>query len=321
MNEDEVIYNGVPDNTYQSRNGKGNKKRKFNDFEIESYSDEDIVTAIKQHYPADLDNSITRFFLVKKYLITDKEVLYATHNFTRGYTATEKAEYKNARIKAHEYLLKSAVAHAHPNPDEKAILRWERLAEQYQKTCDFIDNARKQKRLTRLSDRATVAVSFCDAYSFSDEQLQQLKELGIERKHQGIRDKVEALGYTVKEYNNHFKVKRFDTSSRTWKTDHIEYTGLYFLINRNALISSILQGELCQKGKTWQDGLQKTIKRGRPYPDFTFIDSNGDIHSYETMKQAATEHFEVSAKTLQRSLKAKCGKDFIISGETYSLLT
>ena len=321
MKTDEVIYNGVPDNTYQSRNGKGNKKRKFNDFEIESYSDEDIVTAIKQHYPADLDNSITRFFLVKKYLITDKEVLYATHNFTRGYTATEKAEYKNARIKAHEYLLKSAVAHAQPNPDEKAILRWERLAEQYQKTCDFIDNARKQKRLTRLSDRATVAVSFCDAYSFSDEQLQQLKEYGIKQKHQGIRDKVEALGYTVKEYNNHFKVKRFDTSSRTWKTDYIEYTGLYFLINRNALISSILQRELCQKGKTWQDGLQKTIKRGRPYPEFTFIDSNGIIHSYETMKEAATEHFEVSTKTLYRSLKAKCGYDFIISGETYSLLT
>ena len=321
MNEDEVIYNGVPDNTYQSRNGKGNKKRKFNDFEIESYSDEDIVTGIKQHYPADLDNSITRFFLVKKYLITDKEVLYATHNFTRGYTATEKAEYKNASIKAREYLLKSAVVRAHPNPDEKAIQRWEDLAQQYQKTCDFIDNARKQKRLTRLSDRATVAVSFCDAYSSSDEQLQQLKELGIERKHQGIRDKVEALGYTVKEYNNHFKVKRFDTSSKTWKKQYIEYTGLYFLINRNALISSILQGKLCQKGKTWQDGLQKTIKRGRPYPEFTFIDSNGDIHSYETMKDAATEHFEISTKTLYRSLKAKCGNDFIIRGETYSLLT
>lgn len=321
MKTDEVIYNGVPDNTYQSRNGKGNKKRKFNDFEIESYSDEAIVTGIKQHYPADLDNSITRFFLVKKYLITDKEVLYATHNFTRGYTATEKAEYKNARIKAHEYLLKSAVAHAQPNPDEKAILRWEYLAQQYQKTCDFIDNTRKQKRLTRLSDRATVAVSFCDAYSYTDEQLHELKELGIERKHQGIRDKVEALGYTVKEYNNHFKVKRFDTSSKTWKTQYIEYTGLYFLINRNALISSILQGELCQKGKTWQDGLQKTIKRGRPYPEFTFIDCNGNIHSYETMKDAATEHFEVSTKTLYRSLKAKRGNDFIISGETYSLLT
>ena len=320
MNENEVIHDGVPDNTYQSRNGKGNKKRKFNDFEIESYSDEDIVTGIKQHYPADLDNSITRFFLVKKYLITDKEVLYATHNFTRGYTATEKAEYKNARIKAHEYLLKSAVAHAQPNPDEKAILRWEHLAQQYQKTCDFIDNARKQKRLTRLSDRATVAVSFCDTYSFSDEQLQQLKEYGIEQKHQGIRDKVEALGYTVKEYNNHFKVKRFDTSSKTWKTQYIEYTGLYFLINRNALISSILQGELCQKGKTWQNGLQKTIKRGRPYSEFTFIDCNGDIHSYETMKEAANEHFKVSAKTLQRSLKKKIGNAFIINGEDYTLL-
>ena len=299
---------------------KDNAKRKFDDFEIESYHDHDIVAGIQGHYPADLDTSITKFFLVPKYLITDKQVLYATHNFTRGYTATEKAEYKNASIKAQEYLLKSAVGHASPNPNEKAIQRWERLAHQYQKTCDFIDCSRKQKRLTRLSAKATVAVSFNDAYSFSDEEQKVLKQQGIQVMQQGIKDKVEALGYTVKEYKNHFKVKRFDTSSKTWKTDYIEYTGFYFLINRNALISSILQGELCHKGKVWQDGVQKVIKRGRPYPEFTFIDSNGIIHSYETMKRAATEHFEVSAKTLQRSLKAKCGKDFIISGETYTLL-
>ena len=313
-------YNGDTTNTL-TYHDKSQKKRCFNDFEVRSYADEDLIAGIKEYYPDDIEKSIIRFDLVKKYLITDKNILYATHNFTRGYTATEKAEYKNARIKAHEYLLKSAIAHADPNSDETAILRWERLAEQYNNTCYLIDTKRKQKRLTRLSDRATVAVSFSDAYSYTDEQLQELKELGVERKQQGIRDKVEALGYTVKEYNNHFKVKRFDTSSKTWKTDYIEYTGLYFLINRNALISSILQGELCQKGKTWQDGLQKTIKRGRPYPNFTFIDSNGDIHSYETMKDAATEHFEVSTKTLYRSLKAKCGNDFIISGETYSLLT
>ena len=313
-------YNGDTTNTL-TYHDKSQKKRCFNDFEVRSYADEDLIAGIKEYYPDDIEKSIIRFDLVKKYLITDKNILYATHNFTRGYTATEKAEYKNARIKAHEYLLKSAIAHADPNSDETAILRWERLAEQYNNTCYLIDTKRKQKRLTRLSDRATVAVSFSDAYSYTDEQLQELKELGVERKQQGIRDKVEALGYTVKEYNNHFKVKRFDASSKTWKTDYIEYTGLYFLINRNALISSILQGELCQKGKTWQDGLQKTIKRGRPYPNFTFIDSNGDIHSYETMKDAATEHFEVSTKTLYRSLKAKCGNDFIISGETYSLLT
>lgn len=299
---------------------KDKAKRNFDDFEIESYYDHDIVAGIQGHYPADLDTSITKFFLVPKYLITDKQVLYATHNFTRGYTATEKAEYKKASIKAQEYLLKSAVGHASPNPDDKAIQRWELLARQYQKTCNFIDYSRKQKRLTRLSDKATVAVSFNDAYSFRDEEQEVLKQQGIQVKHQGIRDKVEALGYTVKEYKNHFKVKRFDTSSKTWKTDYIEYTGFYFLINRNALISSILQGELCHKGKVWQDGVQKVIKRGRPYPEFTFIDSKGIIHSYETMKEAATEHFEVSAKTLQRSLKAKCGNDFIISGETYSLL-
>ena len=166
-----------------------------------------------------------------------------------------------------------------------------------------------------------MSVSFNDTFSFSDEDRKKLNENKIRVKHNGIRDKVEALGYAVKEYTNHFKVKVYDIESRKFKTTYIEYTGLYFLINRNALISSILQGELCQKGKTWQDGLQKTIKRGRPYPEFTVIDSNGDIHSYETMKDAATEHFEVSTKTLYRSLKAKRGNDFIISGETYSLLT
>ena len=321
MNTDEVSYNGVPDNSYQSRNGKRDKRRKFNDFEVRSYADEDLIAGIKEHYPDDIEKSIIRFDLVKKYLITDKNILYSTHNFTRGYTSTEKAEYKNARLKEEEYNHKILHEGVLPHPDEAKITRWEEQRKKYNDTCYRIDTKRKQIRLTRLSDRATVPVSFSDAYSYTDEQLQKLKELGVERKHQGIRDKVEALGYTVKEYNNHFKVKRFDTSSKTWKTDYIEYTGLYFLINRNALISSILQGELCQKGMTWQDGLQKTIKRGRPYPNFTFIDSNGDIHSYETMKHAATEHFEVSTKTLYRSLKAKCGNDFIISGETYSLLT
>lgn len=108
---------------------KDKAKRNFDDFEIESYHDHDIVAGIQGHYPADLDTSITKFFLVPKYLITDKQVLHATHNFTRGYTATEKAEYKNASIKAQEYLLKSAVGHAHPNRDEKAILRWKHLAQ------------------------------------------------------------------------------------------------------------------------------------------------------------------------------------------------
>lgn len=35
-------------------------------------------------------------------------------------------------------------------------------------------------------------------------------------------------------------------------------------INRNALITSIMQGKLCHKGKVWQDGLQVSIRRGRP---------------------------------------------------------
>jgi len=94
----------------------------------------------------------------------------------------------------------------------------------------------------------------------------------------------------------------------------------YFLINRNALITSILQGELCHKGKVWQDGLQVSIKRGRPYPPFVFLDNQGIIHSYDTMKDAANEHFKVSAKTLQRSLKKKIGNTFIINGEDYTLL-
>lgn len=321
MNEKEIIHDGVSDNTYQSRNGKGNKKRKFNDFKIESYSDEDIIKGIIKHYPDDIENSIIRFDLVSKYLITDKNVLYATHNFTRGYTCDEKIEYRHAHLKFEEYTSKLSKAKVSGGFDEKVITGWKKKCQEYLDVCYTINTNRKQKRLTRLSDRATVAVSFNDTFSFSDEDRKTLNENNISVKHNGIRDKVEALGYTVKEYTNPFKVKEYDVESRKFKTTYIEYTGLYFLINRNALITSILQGKLCHKGKVWQDGVQKTIKRGRPYPEFTFIDSNGDIHSYETMKDAATEHFEVSTKTLYRSLKAKRGNDFIISGETYSLLT
>lgn len=250
-------------------------------------------------------------------------MLYATHNFTRGYTATEKAQYKNARLKVEEYDTKLAVANACESgyPAEKTITRWKELRQEYLATCSAIDAARQQKRLTRLSDRSTVAVSFNDAYSYTDEQRRELAEHGIEVKTLGIKDKVEALGYTVREYTNRFKIKEYDTLSRTFKTEFIEYQGFYFLINRNALITSILQGELCHKGKVWQDGLQVSIRRGRPYPPFVFQDKQGIIHSYDTMKDAANEYFKTSAKTLQRSLKKKIGNTFIINGEDYTLLT
>ena len=310
-------YEGVSAYTYSD---KKQKARQFNDFEIKSYTDEDIITGIKEHYPDDIENSIIRFDLIKKYLITDKHVLYATHNFTRGYTSTEKAEYKNARLKAEEYKSKLTIAEAAGCSDKKSMTRWQKKRQEYLAACYAIDEGRKQKRLTRLSDRATVALSFNDAYSYSDEQKRELAERGVEVKTLGIKDKVEALGYTVKEHTNRFKIKVYDTLSRTFRTEYLEYQMFYFLINRNALITSILQGELCHKGKVWQDGLQVSIKRGRPYPPFVFLDNQSIIHCYDTMKDAANEHFKVSAKTLQRSLKKKIGNAFIINGEDYTLL-
>ena len=216
----------------------------------------------------------------------------------------------------HDYEGVSAYTYS----DKKSMTRWQKKRQEYLATCYAIDEGRKQKRLTRLSDRATVAVSFNDAFSFSDECRKTLNENNISVRHNGIRGKVESLGYTVREYTNHFKVKEYDVESRIFKTSYLEYTGFYFLINRNALITSILQGELCHKGKVWQDGLQVNIRRGRPYPSFVFQNNKGDIHSYDTMKEAATEHFETSAKTLQRSLKKRDGNTFIINGETYTLL-
>lgn len=65
-------------------------------------------------------------------------------------------------------------------------------------------------------------------------------------------------------------------------------------------------------------GKQKTYTY--PYPPFVFLDNQGVIHSYDTMKDAANEYFKVSAKTLQRSLKKKIGNAFIINGEDYTLL-
>lgn len=156
-------------------------KRKFDDFEIESFKDEDIVKGIQKHYPEDINSSITKFYLVKKYLITDKGILYSTHNFTRGYTATEQAEYKNASIKADDYNLKILCESAMPNPDAKKIKRWKEIQQQNLDTCFRIDCDRKQKRLTRLSERTTVVISFNDAYSLSDEDAKFLKENNISK--------------------------------------------------------------------------------------------------------------------------------------------
>lgn len=216
-------YDGV--GSFRSVSIRKKPTRRFKDFEIRSYANADIIAGIRWHYPADLDTSITKFNLISKYLVTDKGVLYATHNFTRGYTATEKACYKNARLKVEEYDTKLAVANASESRyhEKKAITRWKKLRQEYLATCSAIDDARKQKRLTRLSDKSTVAVSFNDAYSYSDEQKRELAEQGIEVKTLGIKDKVEALGYTVKQHTNRFKIKVYDTLSRTFRTEYLEY--------------------------------------------------------------------------------------------------
>lgn len=79
-------------------------------------------------------------------------MLHATHNFTRGYTATEKAQYKNALLKVEEYDTKLAIADATGRDDTKTITRWKKLRQEYLATCSAIDEARKQKRLASLSD-------------------------------------------------------------------------------------------------------------------------------------------------------------------------
>ena len=62
-------YNGDNANTL-TYHDKSQKKRCFNDFEVRSYADEALIAGIKEHYPDDIEKSIIRFDLVKKYLIT-----------------------------------------------------------------------------------------------------------------------------------------------------------------------------------------------------------------------------------------------------------
>ena len=55
--------------------------------------------------------------------------------------------------------------------------------------------------------------------------------------------------------------------------------------------------------------MQKNIKRGRPYPEFTFIDSNGDIYSYETMKQAAKGGAANSVERMSKAVRKVLTED------------
>lgn len=55
--------------------------------------------------------------------------------------------------------------------------------------------------------------------------------------------------------------------------------------------------------------MQKNIKRGRPYPEFTFIDSNGDIHSYETMKQVAKGGAVNSVERMSKAVRKVLTED------------
>lgn len=201
--------------------------------------------------------------------------MFSTHNFTRDYTRAEKAEYKNAQIKFDELSDKITVAQKN-KADEKDIERLENKRKEQLNIISFIDENRQQKRLTRLSQKSTLTLYFSDTFSFSVDDLQTLKENGIEVTNikQGIKYILENKGYTVKQKTNAYKRMIYNNKSRRFQNEIIEYQSFSFLINRQALISSILQGDICNKGKTWQNGSQVEIERGRKKKPFKFFDSN-----------------------------------------------
>lgn len=315
-------YNGSEDNSVFIQGNFSTKKhkRKYNDIEIASFDKADIISAIKQNYPHDIENDIHKFFLINKYIVTDKGVLFSTHNFTRDYTRAEKAEYKNAQIKFDELSDKITVAQKN-KADEKDIERLENKRREQLNIISFIDKNRQQKRLTRLSQKATLTLYFSDAFSFSDDELQTLKENGIEVTNikQGIKYILENKGYTVKQKTNAYKRMIYNNKSRRFQNEIIEYKSFSFLINRQALISSILQGELCNKGKTWQNGLQVEIERGRKKKPFKFFDSNNKSYQYDSILEAATQFFNCNKRKLERAIAKSANGKFIIDKVEYQI--
>lgn len=301
------------------KQGKRNKNCKA----IQQNTRQAISEALSEHFTDDFD--LTFYFAPfnQKYFVTDKGVLFSITPFLRGYNNIDLVELRQASKQISRLKKRFDLDKVKASDDflSKQILeRIDEAETDYTETKNRINQERIIYTLTRLSDKKNTIQFYFDGISKHDFDL-YLNNNGIEYKPKN-QDDFEKLGYTIKRELNERTKQVFNQQTGQAETITYPFYTFSFHINRQALITSIYKGELCQKGYTWIDDEQVKIELGRKGNKFSVIDEKGERYDFDSIKDFVKHFFnnENCVRGLRKALKNRIDNHFTFKNRHFWLV-
>lgn len=278
---------------------------------------------MSEHFTDDFD--LTFYFAPfnQKYFVTDKGVLFSITPFLRGYNNIDLVELRQASKQISRLKKRFDLDKVKASDDflSKQILeRIDEAETDYTETKNRINQERIIYTLTRLSDKKNTIQFYFDGISKHDFDL-YLNNNGIEYKPKN-QDDFEKLGYTIKRELNERTKQVFNQQTGQAETITYPFYTFSFHINRQALITSIYKGELCQKGYTWIDDEQVKIELGRKGNKFSVIDEKGERYDFDSIKDFVKHFFnnENCVRGLRKALKNRIDNHFTFKNRHFWLV-
>lgn len=301
------------------KQGKRNKNCKA----IQQNTRQAISEALSEHFTDDFDTTFYFAPFNQKYFVTDKGVLFSVTPFLRGYSNIDLVELRQASKRISRLKKRFDLDKVKASDDflSKQILeRIDEAETDYTETKNRINQERIIYTLTRLSDKKNTIQFYFDGLSKHDFDL-YLNNNGIEYKPKN-QDDFEKLGYTIKRELNERTKQVFNQQTGQAETLTYPFYTFSFHINKQALISSIYKGELCQKGYTWIDDEQVKIELGRKGNKFSVIDEKGERYDFDSIKDFVKHFFnnENCVRGLRKALKNRIDNHFTFKNRHFWLV-
>lgn len=297
---------------------KESGRRNYNEVTLPNEKRETIISTINKHFGFAINENFVFCPYSKKYLVTDKGYLFSITHYTRGYLNEEKIRISNAwkEYERHQPWLFNLDNLNDDDPLSAGIKqRITSALANYKSVRKEVENARRITKLHLFSDKTTVEFSI-DGRLLSEEE-----------RSKGVREAYtphnapffQSLGYEVKQQEELGRSKNtYDPVKGKITEISTPYISYFVLINKNALITSTLQGKLAKKGYTWKDGKEVAIRQGRKPVPYTIFDDKGEIHNCISQSDLAKK-LNVSTRALRDALSKRNGKELTIKGRSYTL--
>ena len=287
---------------------KESGRRNYNEVTLPNESRDTIISTINKHFGFAINENFVFCPCSKKYLVTDKGYLFSIAHYTRGYYNEEKSRIRNAwkEYERHQPWLFNLDELDDDDPLSADIKR--RITsslENYKSVRKEVENARRITKIHLFYAKTTVEYSI-DGRLLSEEERSK-GVIDAYTPHNALF--FQSLGYEVKQQEELGRSKiTYDPVKKEITEISTPYISYFILINRNALITSTLQGKLAKKGYTWDEGKEVVIRQGRKPTPYTILDDKGEIH-YCISQSDLAKKLNVSTRALRDALSKSNGKE------------